>query len=168
MPIDASDPIDLVIIYVHKNNQSGLFVFNKKILLEKKIFRFNNQGGKRAIRIYPPWDQAHNRQAQATQHWQLKYFFEFGSDIKLTIAKKLNYYLLTIRETLIASVSQPEIKQRPPKGVKTPKKRTLVATSKNKEPQNKKIPTKKNQPASLIPKFSTRICSKPRLISAIA
>jgi hypothetical protein len=84
---DASDPIDLVIICVHKNNRKGHFVFNKKILLEKRIFSRINQGGKRAIRVYLPWDLAANKQAQASQHWQLKYFFEFGPDIKLDIQK---------------------------------------------------------------------------------
>jgi len=81
MPFDVNDPIDLVIIGVHQggqHNRWGQFVFPKSILLEKKIFSHNNQGGKRAIRVYPPWDQAENRQAQATQHWQLVYFFEFG------------------------------------------------------------------------------------------
>ncbi|MFQ6421766.1 MULTISPECIES: MepB family protein [unclassified Bacillus (in: firmicutes)] len=32
--------------------------------------------GKRAIRVYPPWDKTTSRQAQKTQAWQLEYFLE--------------------------------------------------------------------------------------------
>lgn len=89
MPFDSSDPIDLVIIGVNQNKgtRRGQFIFPKKILLEKKIFSLNNKGGKRAIRVYAPWDKAENVQAQATQRWQLLYFFEFGPDIKLDTQK---------------------------------------------------------------------------------
>lgn len=87
MPFDASDPIDVVIISVNEGERRGHFIFPKNVLVEKKIFSRNNQDGKRAIRVYPPWDRADNRQAQSTQRWQTAYFFEFGPDIKLDVQK---------------------------------------------------------------------------------
>lgn len=86
-PFDSNDLIDLVIISVHQGELRGHFVFPKNILLEKKIFSRNNIGGKRAIRVYPPWDRAESRQAQATQSWQLEYFFAFGPRIKIDAQK---------------------------------------------------------------------------------
>jgi hypothetical protein len=92
MPFDSSDPIDLVIICVRQDNLRGYFVFPQQILINQKIFSHNHKDGKRAIRVYPSWDQTKNRQAQTTQRWQIKYFFEFGPD-----TEKLN---LLLRQTL--------------------------------------------------------------------
>lgn len=83
MPFDSSDPIDLVIISVRQGDLRGHFVFPKEILVEKGIFSRNNKGGKRAIRVYPPWDRTLNRQAQGTQLWQVQYFFAFGPNTQL-------------------------------------------------------------------------------------
>jgi len=74
-PFDFSDAIDTVIISVRKENNLGQFIFPKNILLEKGIFSTANKEGKRATRVYPPWDETTSKQAQKTQQWQLKYFF---------------------------------------------------------------------------------------------
>ena len=79
-PFDVSDAVDLLVIYVENENLSGLFVFPKWELLNQKIFSNNNKNGKRGIRVYPPWDQNLNRQAQKTQHWQLQYFIEIPAE----------------------------------------------------------------------------------------
>ena len=34
----------------------------------------NGKGGKRAIRVYPPWVKPVAKEAVRTQHWQLQYF----------------------------------------------------------------------------------------------
>lgn len=80
LPYDMSDNVDFFIISVRHEKQLGQFVFPKAILQEKGIISKEGKGGKRAIRIYPPWDKAENKQATKTQAWQLTYFFEIASD----------------------------------------------------------------------------------------
>ena len=74
-PFDVADAIDFVIITSKNGDNWGQFVFPKMVLVEKGIFSQNEKGGKRGIRVYPPWDKAMNKQAEKTQNWQLKYFF---------------------------------------------------------------------------------------------
>ncbi len=76
LPFDMADPIDLFVISVRDGAHFGQFVFPKTILCDKGIVSKNGLGGKRAMRVYPPWDVAENRQAKNTQSWQLFYFFE--------------------------------------------------------------------------------------------
>jgi hypothetical protein len=89
-PFDSTDPIDLFIISTRKDNQFGLFIFPKSILITKEIVS-DTKEGKRAIRVYPPWDITASKQAQKTQKWQLDYFLEVTNDrtIDLTLAKLL-------------------------------------------------------------------------------
>lgn len=75
-PYDRSDSVDFFIINARKGDYLGQFVFPASILCQQDVFSINGIGGKRAIRVYPPWDFAVNRQAQKTQKWQLDYFLE--------------------------------------------------------------------------------------------
>jgi len=75
-PFDMSDKVELFVINVRKGNLFGQFVFPKSILCEKGIVSNENNGGKRAIRVYPPWELDLNQQAHKTQKWQLEYFLE--------------------------------------------------------------------------------------------
>ncbi len=77
MPYEETDPIDFFIISVRAAGHFGQFIFPKTILCEKGIVSTPKKEGKRAMRIYPPWDKADNSQAKRTQHWQLLYFVEF-------------------------------------------------------------------------------------------
>ena len=79
-PYYFTDAIDLIVISVRKENRVGQFVFPKSVLCEKGIISTSNKEGKRAIRVYPPWDKAINKQAQKTQQWQLDYFLEIPVD----------------------------------------------------------------------------------------
>lgn len=79
-PFDFSDAINFVIISVRKENNFGQFIFPKAILLEKGIFSTPTKEGKRATRVYPPWDITSSKQAQKTQHWQLDYFLEISEE----------------------------------------------------------------------------------------
>ena len=79
-PFDFKDAIDLIVISVRKENRVGQFMFPKSVLCEKGIISTTIKEGKRAIRVYPPWDEAINKQAQKTQQWQLDYFLEIPSD----------------------------------------------------------------------------------------
>ncbi|NNM43264.1 MAG: MepB family protein [Chlamydiae bacterium] len=75
-PYDRADPVDLFVISVRRGERFGQFVFPKEVLCEKDIVSKEGNGGKRAMRVYPPWDIPDNRQAEKTQKWQLLYFFE--------------------------------------------------------------------------------------------
>jgi len=75
-PYDVSDSVDLFVINTCKGNNLGQFVFPKSILCERDILSNEGIGGKRAMRVYPPWDKPTSRQAIKTQEWQLQYFLE--------------------------------------------------------------------------------------------
>ncbi len=75
-PFDTSDQVDLFIISTRKDNHFGQFIFPKHVLSHYDIISKDGEGGKRAIRVYPPWDKTTNKQAQKTQKWQLNYFLE--------------------------------------------------------------------------------------------
>lgn len=73
---DLSDPVDLFIVSVRDKQNFGQFIFSKLILFEKGFISNKGKGGKRAMRIYPPWDKPDSFQAKKTQSWQLPYFLE--------------------------------------------------------------------------------------------
>lgn len=86
-PYDVEDSIDLFVVSVRSAEHFGQFVFPTGVLCEKDIVSIEEKGGKRAMRVYPPWDITDNRQAQQTQAWQLLYFFEIDLSQSLDIAK---------------------------------------------------------------------------------
>ncbi len=75
-PFDTSDPFDLLVISCRSKEHFGQFVFPKLVLREKDIVSDQGKGGKRGIRVYPPWDEPESRQAQRTQDWQSAYFLK--------------------------------------------------------------------------------------------
>lgn len=91
-PYDNTDLVDWVIVTVQKDSLSGLFIFPKEILLKKGIFSQQGKGGKRAFRVYPPWDKNLNKQAQSTQQWQFNYFLLLSDT--LDIQKTNNVFSL--------------------------------------------------------------------------
>lgn len=90
-PYNSSDNIDFIIISATTNDRAGQFIFTKSILLEKGILSHRHKEGKRGIRVYPPWDEAINKQAQKTQQWQSAFFLEItsGQTINFNLAKQL-------------------------------------------------------------------------------
>lgn len=90
-PFDISDNLDFVIITSKSGEHIGQFIFPKSVLVEKGIISKNGKGGKRGIRVYPPWDLTTNKQAEKTQNWQTNYFLTIKSDnsIDFELAKKL-------------------------------------------------------------------------------
>jgi hypothetical protein len=90
-PLDLEDPFDLLVVSVRTPTHFGQFVFPKTVLCEKGIISREKKGGKRAMRVYPPWDIAENEQAKKTQKWQLLYFVEIPLDAttKTTLIQKL-------------------------------------------------------------------------------
>lgn len=80
-PFDVSDPIDFIIITSKSQDKIGQFIFPKAVLVSKGILSQNGKGGKRGIRVYPPWDTTTNKQAIQTQSWQIQYFVNMEQDI---------------------------------------------------------------------------------------
>lgn len=75
-PFDAADGIDFLVVSCRKDQLLGQFVFPRSVLCERDILSVGGEGGKRAIRVYPPWDRPTSQQALKTQSWQLLYFLE--------------------------------------------------------------------------------------------
>lgn len=76
VPYDVSDNFETMIIHSESIKNIGRFVFPKSVLKEKGIISNNKMGGKRGIRVYPPWDVPENKQAIKTQVWQVQYWKE--------------------------------------------------------------------------------------------
>lgn len=91
IPFDISDNISFVVVCVFDAIHQGQFVFDQKILLAKDIISRNGNGGKRAIRVYPPWIKPIAKEAIETQLWQLSYFLPIKQDniVDLNKVRKL-------------------------------------------------------------------------------
>jgi hypothetical protein len=90
-PFDIFDNIDFIIITAKSGDNLGQFIFPKSILVTKGIMSNNIKDGKRGIRVYPSWDIVTNKQAIATQSWQLQYFLDInnGDAINYSLLKNL-------------------------------------------------------------------------------
>lgn len=91
-PYDVLEPVDFYVISTRKGSNFGQFIFPKTVLCERDILSNKGEGGKRAIRVYPPWDNPTSRQAQKTQQWQLNYFLEIPSDIPIDLVRAQMLY----------------------------------------------------------------------------
>ncbi|KIA86153.1 MepB family protein [Flavobacterium sp. AED] len=96
-PFDLSDDIDLFIINTRSGDHFGQFVFPKSVLIQHGILTTDLKEGKRAIRVYPPWDTTTNKQAQKTQKWQLDYFLEIPLDKNIDLNRAKSLYSLEIK-----------------------------------------------------------------------
>ncbi|MCS0601444.1 MepB family protein [Streptomyces sp. LP11] len=77
-PFDVGDGVDLFVISSRDDDGFGQFVFPRDVLCERGIVSRGGSGGKRGFRVYPPWVTTANRQARATQAWQVNYFLDLG------------------------------------------------------------------------------------------
>lgn len=82
-PFEETDPIEFYIVNVRTDQEFGQFVFPKSVLINKGILSTTKKEGKRALRVYPKWDIAKNKQAKRAQKWQLDYFYEISDIIAL-------------------------------------------------------------------------------------
>ncbi len=98
-PFDVSDAIDLFVVCVRQGEHFGQFVFPKSALIQHGILSIEGKGGKRAIRIYPPWDETSSKQAMETQRWQLRYFLEIPSNKAIDLARFDMLYVARDQET---------------------------------------------------------------------
>lgn len=92
-PFHEINSVDFFTVIVRTETQLGQFVFPKSTLVERSIVSTDKKEGKRAFRVYPPWDIANNKQAEQSQIWQLKYFYEITNSTDLKRVKTL-YSLL--------------------------------------------------------------------------
>lgn len=76
-PLDVADGIDFVIVSVAGAGQCGQFVFDRQSLVRHGVYSVAGKGGKRAVRLYPPWSKPIARDAVRTQLWQLPRFLPF-------------------------------------------------------------------------------------------
>ncbi|AYG69666.1 MULTISPECIES: MepB family protein [unclassified Rhizobium] len=79
-PLDITDGVQFVVVNVADTAYRGQFIFNQKLLLAKGIMSRNGKGGKRAIRVYPPWSFPTAKDAIRTQQWQTQYFLPLATD----------------------------------------------------------------------------------------
>lgn len=93
-PFDDSDAIDWVVINTKTEHYFGQFVFPKSVLIERGVISNNLKEGKRAFRVYPPWDLTTSNQAKKTQNWQLNYFIEIPKNQLIDIHRAKLLYLL--------------------------------------------------------------------------
>ncbi|QHL89426.1 MepB family protein [Nibribacter ruber] len=88
-PFFETDPFDYYTVNVRTENRFGQFVFPKAALIKKGIVSTEQKEGKRAFRVYPPWDVVHSKQAEQSQKWQLAFFLDLHSAPDVTRAKEL-------------------------------------------------------------------------------
>jgi len=86
-PFELSDPVDAFVVSTRSGPHFGQFVFPKAVLAAKDVVAKSGQGGKRAIRVYPPWASATSRQAQNTQTWQAAYFVDLSAGKLVDLAR---------------------------------------------------------------------------------
>ncbi|MER7770910.1 MepB family protein [Kitasatospora sp. NPDC096140] len=79
-PFDVEDGVDLFVVSSREGGHFGQFVFPREVLCERGVVSRDHTGGKRGFRVYPPWVTTTNRQARATQVWQVDYFLHLGED----------------------------------------------------------------------------------------
>lgn len=92
-PFESTDPVDLFVVNVSKDGLSGQFIFPKEVLLSKGVVSGKGKEGKRAIRVYPPWDTVTSKQAKKTQRWQSEFFVSLNSDLPIDLEKVRKLYL---------------------------------------------------------------------------
>lgn len=82
-PFDENDDLDFFVVNLQDDKQKGQFVFPKSFLVKKGIISTAKKEGKRAFRIYPPWDVTKSKQAAQSQKWQLEFFYEITTNVDL-------------------------------------------------------------------------------------
>ncbi len=88
-PFDNADKFDFVVITARSGDRLGQFIFPKSVLLDNKVISGTGSGGKRGIRVYPPWDKTSSSQAEKTQNWQVDYFLTISNSTSFARAKRL-------------------------------------------------------------------------------
>ncbi len=88
-PYNVTDIFDLLMVSVRDAGYFGHFIFPKAVLLQQGLLSQDGQGGKRAMRVYPPWVITESLQARKTQEWQGVYFYEIAPAFNASRIQKL-------------------------------------------------------------------------------
>jgi len=89
VPYDIHDMFDMVIIIIGQSGKLGQFIFPKNKLYRHGVLSENGKGGKRAFRVYLPWEKMQNKQAKKTQSWQACYFVALQPTVNVCHLQKL-------------------------------------------------------------------------------
>ncbi len=92
-PLDAADAVQFVVIAVFDETQRGQFIFSRDLLIERGVMSRDGKGGKRALRVYPPWSTPTAKDAIRTRQWQLRCFLPTGADISASAGDRLRSLL---------------------------------------------------------------------------
>lgn len=77
IPFSADASPNFLSVFVFLNDKAGVFTFPKEVLVKRGVYRLDEEVGKMAFRLYPPWDIPLSKVALQTQKWQLEYFTAF-------------------------------------------------------------------------------------------
>lgn len=88
-PFHQTDEMDFLVVNVATDTEFGQFVFPKSVLTKQEIVSTPEKEGKRAFRVYPPWDVVESKQAEKTQKWQLEFFLKVDDSIDMELVKRL-------------------------------------------------------------------------------
>ncbi|MDI9888888.1 MepB family protein [Streptomyces sp. HNM0645] len=91
-PFDSADDVALLVVSTREGGSLGQFVFPRDVLCERGVFARNGSGGKRALRVYPPWVTTTSRQAGASQEWQTKHFLHLPADGSVDTGRARSLY----------------------------------------------------------------------------
>ena len=86
-PFDQTDDVDFFVVSVRREGCFGQFVFPKSVLVKQSVIAKDGKGGKRAIRVYPPWDKPTSAQGLKTQMWQIEYFLEIPGNTPVDLVR---------------------------------------------------------------------------------
>ncbi len=79
-PFDSADDLQFVVVSVSDAGHRGQFIFGREILIARGVMSQGGKGGKRAIRVYPPWSGPTAKDAIRTQQWQIRHFLSLAAD----------------------------------------------------------------------------------------
>ncbi|MFG2411512.1 MepB family protein [Streptomyces goshikiensis] len=91
-PFDAADPVDLFVISSRDQGHFGQFVFSMDAMRRHGVVSVDGAGGKRALRVYPPWVTVPSRQAARTQAWQLEHFLDLSTPATTDLGRARRLY----------------------------------------------------------------------------
>lgn len=80
-PLDSGDDIDILVIDASEGDHHGQFIMSRSVLIKQGIMSSDGKGGKRAMRVYPPWSSVIAKEAIKTQKWQLPYFVSLSPEL---------------------------------------------------------------------------------------
>jgi len=87
-PFHENNAFDFFFVQVTNEKNSGIFILPKSVLIKNGIVSSDLKEGKRAFRVYPPWDVATNKQALQSQKWQVEFFYSLDKVEDLNAAIK--------------------------------------------------------------------------------